>query len=102
MDNNYRTLSQALDDLRRQGFTEDFNLQPHCIHCAARQIDLHPEDFKITGVYRFEGQSDPDYNEVIYAIEGKNGLKGVLVDAYGAYSDSLSTEMLAKLRLHPN
>ena len=96
---NYATLTEALDDLRQRGFTADFDLHPHCIKCEAMQIDLHPEDFEITEVYRFEGASNPDDSEVVYAIAGKNGLKGVLVDAYGAYADSLTAEMLAKLRV---
>ena len=41
----------------------------------------------ITAVYRFEGMSDPDDNVVLYAIESNTGVKGLLVDAYGAYAD---------------
>lgn len=96
---NYATLIEALDDLRRRGYTADFDLLPHCIECAAQQIQLHPEDFEITEVYRFEGANDPGDSDVVYAIAGKNGLKGVLTDAYGAYADSLTTEMLSKLRI---
>lgn len=96
---NYATLTEALDDLKRRGYTADFDLQPHCIECAAQQLQLHPDDFEITEVYRFEGANDPGDSNVIYAITGKNGLKGVLMDAYGVYSDSLTAEMLEKLRI---
>jgi hypothetical protein len=96
---SYATLTEALDDLRKRGYTADFDLRPHCIECAAMQLELHPDDFEIAEVYRFEGATNPDDSEVVYAITGKNGLKGVVVDAYGAYADSLSAEMLAKLRM---
>jgi hypothetical protein len=96
---HFATLTDALDDLQRRGYTADFNLKPHCIECAAMQLELRPDDFEITEVHRFEGATNPDDSEVLYAIEGKNGLRGVLVDAYGAYANSLSAEMLAKLRL---
>lgn len=93
----YTTLTEALDDLRRRGYTEDFNLKPTCLECAAKQVELHPDDFEIAEVHRFEGATNPDDSEVVYAIRSKNGLNGVLVDAYGAYANSLSTDMLAKL-----
>ena len=96
---NFATLTEALDDLRRRGYDEDFNLKPTCIECAAKQVELHPDDFEITEVYRFEGATNPDDSSVLYAISGKNGMKGVLVDAYGVYATPLSTEMLTKLKV---
>lgn len=99
---NYTTLTEALDDLRRRGYTADFELLPHCIECAANQLQLHPDDFEITEVHRFEGDNDPGDSNVVYAIAGKNGLKGILMDAYGAYADSITTEMLAKLHMRQN
>jgi hypothetical protein len=96
---NYATLTEALDDLRRRGYTEDFNLKPTSLECAAKQVELHPNDFEITEVYRFEGATNPDDSSVLYAIAGKDGLKGVLVDAYGMYATSVSTDMLAKLSI---
>ena len=55
-------------------------------------------DFKITEMYRFEGDSSPDDNSVLYAIESKDGIKGVLVDAYGTYAEAMSPEMAMKLK----
>ncbi len=97
----YETLTEALADLQKRGYTEDFELQPHGISCAAAALELHPDDFEITEVHRFEGATSPDDSDVVYAVEGKNGMKGVLVDAYGAYSDPLSADMIAKLRMRP-
>ena len=97
----YATLTEALDDLKRRGYTLDFKLRPDCIECGADQSQLQPNEFEITEVYRFEGASSPDDNDVVYAIAGKNGQKGVLTDAYGAYANQHSTEMLARLRTRP-
>jgi len=64
---------------------------------------LYPEDFEVDAFYRFEGMSSPDDNSIVYAISGKNGIKGILVDAYGVYSSSLSGAMVQKLDLkYPN
>lgn len=32
--------------------------------------------------------SDPDDSSVLYALEGPDGTKGLLVAAYGAYADA--------------
>ncbi len=95
----YATLTEALDDLKRRGYTLDFALRPNCIECGAAQLQLQPDEFEIKEVYRFEGASSPDDNDVVYAIEGKHGQKGVITDAYGAYATQYDTEMLAKLRI---
>ncbi|GAB2573532.1 phosphoribosylpyrophosphate synthetase [Spirosoma areae] len=98
---SYDTLTEALTALRQQGFTQDYNLKPDCLHCQPDNIELKPADFDIVDVYRFEGMTDPGDSAVLYAIEAKNGNKGVLVDAYGAYSETISHEMAEKLRYTP-
>jgi hypothetical protein len=97
----YDTLTEALDGLRQEGFTQDYNLKHDHLHCQPDDIELRPADFDIVDVYRFEGMTDPGDEAVLYAIEAKNGNKGTLVDAYGAYSESVSPEMAEKLRYTP-
>lgn len=97
---DYSNLVDALEDLKVRGYSNDFNLKPYCLECLSMNLRLYPEDFEIVEIYRFEGDSTPDDNSILYAIESKNQIKGVLVDAYGPYADSLSTEMVSKLKLH--
>ena len=95
---SYDTLSEAVQDLQRRGYTYDFNLKPHCLECASLKLEIHPEDFKVDEVHRFEGMSSTDDNSIMYAISSKNGIKGTLVDAYGVYAENISEEMRKKLR----
>ena len=95
----FSTLTEALDDLHRRGYTADFDLCSNRLDCPALQLELHPDDFEIVEVHRFEGASDPDDSEIVYAIESKAGLKGTLVTAYGMYSDHFTAEILAKLNI---
>ncbi|WP_080054181.1 phosphoribosylpyrophosphate synthetase [Spirosoma aerolatum] len=97
----YDTLTDALEGLRQQGFTKDYNLKPDCLYCQSDSIELQPADFDIVEVYRFEGMTDPGDETVLYAIEAQNGDKGTLVDAYGTYSEAISPEMAEKLRYTP-
>ena len=95
----YDTVTEALNDLNQRGYIEDFNLRPHCIECRSHSLHLYPEDFIADECYRFEGDSNPDDNTIVFAISSKNNIKGTLVDAYGAYSDRLTDDMIRQLRM---
>ncbi len=95
---NYDTLSEAINDLQVNEYPYDFNLKPECLECASLKIEIRPEDFKVDKIYRFEGMSSTDDNSILYAISSKNGIKGLLVDAYGVYAEHISEAMRRKLR----
>ena len=95
---SYDTLSEAIQDLQRRGYGNDFNLKPHCLECVSLKLEIHPEDFYVDEMHRFEGMSSTDDNSILYAISSKNGIKGTLVDAYGVYAENISEEMRKKLR----
>ena len=95
----YDTLTEALNDLKERGYTEDFSLRPYCLECKAKEIEIHPENFVVDEFYRFEGMTNPDDNSVLFAITSSDGLKGTLVDAYGVYAENLSPEMSTSLHL---
>ena len=92
------TLSETLKVLKAKGYTEDFNLKADCIDCSNGNLRISPSDFHIDQYFRFEGNTDPGDGAIVYAISSeKYGLKGVLVNAYGIYADTLTDEMVAKL-----
>jgi len=96
----YTTLSETMEDLRRAGYTEDFNLRQNCLECRNGQFKVFAGDFKVDSYYRFEGESNPSDAAILYAISSdRHGLKGVLVNAYGIYSEPLTDEMLEKLQI---
>lgn len=96
----YDTVSQAVNELKQRGYTLDFNLKESCLECEGQ--NFNPKEFEITEFHRFEGNSDPADEAVVYAIESRNGMKGVLVNAFGVYSEPLSDEMIKKLSFHKN
>ena len=94
------TLSQTMNDLRKEGYVEDFNLQQNCLECRNGQFKVFADEFRIDKFYRFEGSSNPSDSSILYAISSdKHNLKGVLVNAYGIYSDTVTDEMLQKLNM---
>ncbi len=95
----YTTLTEAMKSLKAQGYSEDFNLHHEWIECPSLDMRLKPEEFHVDEVHRFEGMTSPDDSEILFAISSTSGVKGLLVDAYGVYSESMSTEMIKKLRI---
>ncbi len=92
----YYTLSEGITALRKEGYTEDFNLDEHYLVC--RVGNIYPDEFVIDKVYRYEGESNPDDEAALYAISSeKHGVKGILVDGYGTSSAKASSALLAKL-----
>lgn len=96
-ESHYETVSEAIRQLRDQGYTTDFNLQENCIACHAGTFGA--DEFEVTDVYRYEGESDPADEATVYAIESASGLKGILVTGYGASSDAMDEAILAKLHM---
>ncbi|GAA3954484.1 phosphoribosylpyrophosphate synthetase [Hymenobacter algoricola] len=97
----YDTLSQATRDLQKRGYTDDFNIVDGHLHCAGRDMQLHPQHFHVREFYRFEGNTDPGDESVVYAIESDQGVKGLLISAYGPYSEPLNDELMQKLNMPP-
>ncbi len=96
----YVTLSETMNDLRKEGYTEDFNLQQNCLECRNGQFKVFADEFRIDKFYRFEGASNPSDQAIVYAISSdRHKLKGVLVNAYGIYSDPIADELLQKLEM---
>lgn len=96
----YKTLSEAVNDLTKKGYTYNFNIKEDCIHCSENNTSLQPSEFEIDEVYRFEGMNDPGDSTILYAISSHHGLKGLLVNAYGAYDDGAASELVKKLKVH--
>jgi len=94
----YDTVTEAVNGLKKRGFAVDFNLRENCLVCHNGKFDV--DDFEIVETHRFEGNTDPSDEAVVYAIESKDGMKGVLVNGYGISADPLSSEMAKKLSTH--
>lgn len=99
METSYISLSEAINDLKKEGFTEDFNLCDAGIENKAKKNIHKAVDLNVIKYYRFEGQTNPDDSTILYVIETSKGDKGLLVDAYGVYAGNVSREMIEKLRI---
>jgi hypothetical protein len=92
---HYATITEAIEQLRKQGYTLDLNLKQNQF-----LVDEHTypaDEFEIVDLYRYEGPSDPADEAIVYALASPSGLKGILVAGYGYTMDAASAETLKQL-----
>jgi hypothetical protein len=89
---HYATVSKALDELKEKGFTYDFNLHEE-------DIVKNPNNYKIVHIYRYEGNTNPDDEAIVYGIRTKSGENGVFVTGFAANSASDAAQVLIKLSI---
>lgn len=86
------TLSQIMEKLRKKGLDNEIKMTDHGKMQGPGENQIYmPEDLTIIKTYRFEGDSDPGDNAVLYLLEDKNGQIGYIMDAYGMYSSQEAT-----------
>ena len=93
----YATVLEAMKELRSLGFNVDFNIKKNLLEAENKLYNL--EDFKITEIYRYEGDTNPDEEATVYGIESNDGKKGILITSYGMYTDEDSVELLKQLTI---
>lgn len=97
---SYDTVTEAVRELKKRGYNIDFNIAFDKLICSEDKICLQPEEFEIVEVYRFEGETNPSDEDVVYAVESKdNKFKGVITSAFGLYADPVSDKIIKKLSM---
>jgi len=103
---NYDTLSQAVNDLVKRGYTTDFLIESEkdCLVCKPKGkevAELSPEEFVIDEVYRFEGMTDPGDESIVFAISSPvYNIKGIVINSYGADFGYRSSKLVEHLKKH--
>jgi len=93
-----KSLATCLNRMVSEGYTEDFNVTEQGLHSVQHHQNYAPEQIQVVNFYRFEGESDPDDNAILYIIETEDGTKGTLVDAYGTYTDARVAQFMKDVK----
>lgn len=88
---------EVIEELKESGYTMEFFVNDGKIHDRDRSQYFEPENMKIDNIYRFEGQSDPEYMGILYAISDNKGTKGYISNAYGPQANAETDEMIDKM-----
>jgi hypothetical protein len=93
-----KSLATCLNRMVMKGYTEDFKIGDHGLEALTHHNSYQPEQIQVVNFYRFEGESDPDDNAILYVIETNDGIKGTLVDAYGVYNDAKVSKFMSDVQ----
>jgi hypothetical protein len=94
MNNQYNTLSEAVEKLKQRGFSHNFRINEQGELIETGKSSYEPSDIKLIEFHRFEGTSDPADMSIVYALETKTGERGTVVDSFGVDgSETISTFM---------
>lgn len=94
------SMSECLTYLNQKGYGEQFKVEDGKLVSLSDDKHYDVEDVTAFNFYRFEGITNPDDMEVLYAIETVDGKKGTLVDAYGVYADPDVDEFVKQMEIH--
>lgn len=89
---HYASVLKALKELKAHGYSIDFNLQEHT-------IKNNPDNYEIIHIYRYEGDTSPDEEAIVYGIKSKSGEKGVFVAGFSANSESEAAQVLHEISI---
>lgn len=92
-----KTLSSTTRKLSNEGYITQFKALKNGLESLETHEVYSPEEVKIINFYRFEGESDPSDNAILYVVETSKGEKGTLTDAYGVYTDQKVSEFVQKV-----
>ena len=97
MNNQYSTLSEAIGELKKQGFTSNFRVNNNGLLEGNEGKTFKSSEVKLIEFHRFEGMTDPGDSTILYALETSSGLKGTLADSYGADVSEYTSEFMKKV-----
>ena len=89
-----KSLALLLNKMVLEGYEDDFKITDKGLRSLKTEKIYQPEEINVANFFRFEGQSDPNDNTIMYVIETTDGLKGTVVDAYGPYADPKLSEFM--------
>jgi hypothetical protein len=92
----------AIERLERCGYTAGFVAEGgDTLRVSGTNRRYAAGDGRIRDFYRFEGTSNPDDMSVIYAVEMRDGTRGMIIDAFGTYADPATTSILDQMDFEP-
>ena len=92
---HYATVIEALKILKEKGYEYDYNVNE-------QEIIDNQDDLIIDEIYRYEGETNPDDESMVYGIKSKSGKKGVYVTGFSANSISEAARILIDITIKSN
>lgn len=98
--NKYDTLTDASEKLRERGYTANFRVNKDEKLTDDDGLEFKPSEVMLDEFHRFEGISSPADSTIIYAVRTKSGIKGTVVDSFGADGSAITSDFMNKTEQH--
>ena len=92
------TLAEAIARLEALGFRDSFEPADGGLRALGAERVYAPEALVVEEVVRFEGESDPSEEAILFALRSSSGdVRGTFVAGYGVLSDPARAEIVRAL-----
>jgi len=92
------TLTEAIARLEAAGFRDSFRAEAGRLHALVAQRFFAPDALVVEEVVRFEGESDPDAQAILFALRSPSGdVRGTFTTSFGPPGDPASAEVVLRL-----
>ncbi|MES2702473.1 MAG: hypothetical protein V4649_07535 [Bacteroidota bacterium] len=91
------TLSSVVNKAVKDGYKDCMQVTRNGLLDTTNEKTYTPTQVRVIDFFRFEGESDPADNSILYKIETADGSKGTLIDAYGPYADENVNKFMAEV-----
>jgi hypothetical protein len=91
------TLTAVVNKAIKDGFIDTLKVTKKGLFDTNKNKTYSPQEVKVIDFFRFEGESDPADNSILYKIETTDGARGTLIDAYGPYADETVNRFMAEV-----
>jgi hypothetical protein len=92
--NNYNNLAEATEKLKDKGFSANFRVNDNKLLEDGEKHTFKPSEVELVEFHRFEGMTNPADSSILYAVKTSSGLKGIVVDSYGADGSEITSEFM--------
>ncbi len=92
--NQYSSLSEATEDLKKKGYTANFRVNENGKLTNSKGAEFEPSQVRLEEFHRFEGDSNPADSSILYVVKTKSGLKGTVIDSYGADGSEITSTFM--------
>jgi hypothetical protein len=92
------TVSEAIARLERRGYHDSFRATAEGLLALGDDRVLEPEALVVDEIVRFEGESNPGDEAVVFALRSRDDrVRGTFVTTYGANTEPANAEMMHRL-----
>lgn len=96
MSNQLKTLTEIINSLTKEGYTEDFKAFDERIKGLYNKKDYKPTELLIEESYRFEGETNPADQSTLFKIKAVDGTKGTMTMSNN-YESSQNEDLIRQI-----